>query len=105
MSIYGLVGRFQASGAQGVHDQLVLAEHITGSIRSAGDGFDADSQLLLPERGVEVGKDGISAGLNHERMELGIQLNEARRILLGFPLLVYDALEGVNLAFGHGVQS
>ncbi|BCW09291.1 MFS transporter [Arthrobacter sp. NtRootA4] len=37
-------------------------------------------------------------------MELGIQLNEARGIVLGFPLLVDDALESVDLSVGHGVQ-
>lgn len=61
MRIDGLVGRFQASAAQGVHNQLMFAKHITGAIRSPGHCFDADSQLLLPERGVEVGEDRISA--------------------------------------------
>jgi len=104
MRINGLMGRVEASAAEGVNNQLVFAEDIPGAIGALADCLDTDPELLLPKGSIEFGKHRIAARPDHQGVEFGIQLNKAGRVFPRFLLLVNDALEGVDLGVGHGLH-
>jgi len=104
MGIDRLMCGVQAPAAQGINNQLMLAEHVPRTVRPLRDSADTNPELPLPKGSVEIGQDWISSCTDHERVEFGVQLNEPGGVVLSFVLLVDDALERVDLPIRHAVQ-